>query len=176
MQDPRHDEENHIKNYTGQDAIEKLRDLAEDARICFFTTLIATHPLPTRPMALQKVEDDGTLYFFSAASSNKNHELESDPNVQLFFSNNGSSEYLSVFGKATVSRDRAKIKELWTEWAKAWFQGGADDPDLTLISVYPESIEYWDTKHSKLVSLFKIATSIVTGKTMDDGVEGKLVV
>ncbi len=176
MQDSRHDEENHIQNYTGAEAIQKLKDMAEDARMCFFTTFSTTRPMPTRPMALQGVDEDGTLNFFSAASSNKNHELLENPEVQLYFANNGSSEYLSIYGKATISQDRAKIKELWTDWAKAWFQGGAEDPDLTLIQVKPEVSEYWDTKVSKVVSLIKIAASIVTGKVNDDGVEGKLMI
>ena len=174
MQDPKHDEEGHIKNYEGAEAVKKLKDLAESARICMFTTYTDTRPMPSRPMALQGVDDDGTLYFFSAESSGKNREVEEVPDVQLFFANNGSSEYLSIYGKATISDDREKIKELWSVWAKTWFQGGAEDPDLTLISVKPEACEYWDTKHNKAVQLLKIAASIVTGKTMDDSVEGKL--
>lgn len=174
MQDERHDEKDHIKNYEGPEAIKKLKELAEDARICMFSTFSPPHPPSSRPMALQRVDDDGTLHFFSAASSNKNHELQEDPMAQLFFANTGSNEFLSVYGKAVISQDSEKIKELWTPWAKAWFQGGAEDPDLTLISVTPENCAYWDTKHNKMVSTLKILTSIVTGKVMDDGVEGSL--
>ena len=174
MQDPKHDEPGHIKNYEGAEAIKKLKDLAESARICMFTTYTETHPMPSRPMALQGVDDDGTLHFFSAETSEKNREVENDPYVQLFFANNNSSEYLNIYGKAVISENREKIKELWTPWAKAWFQGGAEDPDLSLISVKPESCQYWDTKHNRMVQLVKIAASIITGKTMDDGVEGKL--
>lgn len=174
MQDSRHDEKDHIKNYSGPEAIEKLKELAEGARICMFSTFTSHHPMPSRPMALQSVDTDGTLHFFSAASSDKNRELKTDPFVQLFFANNGSSEYLNVYGKAVISTNREKIKELWSVWAKTWFQGGAEDPDLTLISVAPQSCEYWDTKHNKMVALVKMAASIVSGKTMDDAVEGKL--
>ncbi|MDQ3016142.1 MAG: pyridoxamine 5'-phosphate oxidase family protein [Bacteroidota bacterium] len=174
MQDSRLDEKDHIQNYTGVEAVKKLKEMAEDARMCFFTTFSDTRPLPSRPMALQGVDEDGTLNFFSAKSSNKNYELHENPAVQLYFANGGSSEYLSVYGKATISQDMAKINELWTAWAKAWFQGGPEDPELTLIQVKPEVSEYWDTKVNKVVSLIKIAASIVTGKVNDDGVEGKL--
>ena len=139
-----------------------------------FTTYTTERPLPSRPMALQAVDADGTLHFFSAANSDKNNQIESDPSVQLFFANGGSSEYLNVFGKATISQNRVKIRELWNMWSKTWFQDGPEDPKLTLISVQPETSEYWDTKHNKMVQLAKIAVSMVSGKTMDDGVEGKL--
>lgn len=174
MQDPRHDEPGHIKDYSGAEAIGKLKELAENARMCIFTTFTSERPMPSRPMALQGVDESGTLYFLSAASSNKNKEIASDPYVQLFFSNEGSSEILSIYGHARVSQDRAKIKEYWNAFAKTWFQGGIDDPEITLISVEPEDTRYWDTKHNKLVAFLKIGASLVTGKTMDDGVEGRL--
>lgn len=169
-----HDEENNVKNLDGKEAIAKLKEIAERARICMFTTFTTARPMPSRPMALQDVDDDGTMHFFSATNSHKNAELKADHDVQLFFENNSSSEYLSVYGKATISQDKEKIKELWTLWAKAWFQDGPEDPKLSLVSVKPITSEYWDTKHNKMISILKIAASIVTGKTMDDGVEGKL--
>ncbi len=169
-----HDEDNNVKNYSGAEAIKKLKELAEDARICMFTTFTTERPLPSRPMALQGVDEDGTLQFFSATNSDKNREIEADAYVQLFFENNSSSEYLHVFGQAVISQNREKIRELWSAWAKTWFQDGPEDPKLSLISVKPQASEYWDTKHNKMVQLIKIAASIVSGKTMDDGVEGKL--
>lgn len=174
MQDPRHDEEGHIENFTGTAAIEKLKALAEDARTCMFTTFTSGKPLPSRPMALQEVDAQGSLWFMSAASSDKNKELAADPSIQLFFGNNSASEYLSIYGTATISQDRAKIKELWNPFIKVWFQEGPDDPDLTLIEVKPEACNYWDTKHNKMVAWAKMAASMIIGKTMDDGVEGKL--
>ena len=169
-----HDEENNIKNLSGQEAIDLLKKIAEGARICMFTTFSENHPLPSRPMALQAVDNDGTLHFLSAVNSDKNAQIVADPYVQLFFENSSASEYLSIYGQATISHDREKIKELWTSWAKAWFQEGPEDPMLTLISVRPDTSSYWDTKHNKMVSLFKIVASMVSGKVMDDGVEGKL--
>jgi general stress protein 26 len=174
MQDSRHDEDNHIKNYSGEEAVKKLKEIAEEARTCMFATFDNPQPLNARPMALQTVDPDGTMHFLSADSSLKNEEIEKVPFVQLFFANTGSSEYLSVYGRAVISKDRAKIKELWNAWIKTWFQEGPDDPEVTLISVTPLQVEYWDTKHNRVVQYLKIAASMVTGKTMDDGVEGEL--
>lgn len=169
-----HDEEDNVKNLAGEEAIKKLKELAEDAKICMFITFTTERPMPCRPMALQKVEADGTLQFLSATSSHKNHQIKNDDEVQLLFANTGSSEYLNIYGQARISKDREKIKELWSPLAKAWFQDGPEDPKISLISVSPISCKYWDTKHNKLVSILKIAAAVVTGKTMDDGVEGNL--
>ena len=179
MQDPRHDEEGHIQHLSGTTALEKLREIADG--ICMFSTFGTdtaqkTGPVPSRPMALQGVDDQGALYFFSAASSNKNKELAANPAVQLFFCKEGPSEYLSLYGTATVSRDQQKIDEYWNPFVKVWFQGGKDDPDLTVIRVQPQQTQYWDTKNNRMVALLKMAASMVTGKTMDDAVEGNLTV
>ena len=169
-----HDEEKNIENLSGKEAISKLKELAERARICMFTTYATSAPMPARPMAVQAVEDDGRMYFFSATDSDKNKEIKRSPQVQLYFANTSSSEYLNVFGNVEISNDRYKIKELWSLWAKAWFQDGPEDAKISLLVFTPTKCEYWDTKHNKMVQLFKIATSIVTGKTMDDSVEGEL--
>ena len=58
--------------------------------------------------------------------------------------------------------------------AKAWFQEGKDDPNLSLIKVTPENAYYWEPKHNKMVTLFKMASSAVTGEQMDIGNQGKL--
>ena len=88
--------------------------------------------------------------------------------------NTSESEYLTVYGTASIVDDRSKIAALWSPMAKAWFQGGKDDPDLTLIKVTPESAYYWEPKQSKMVTLFKMAASAVSGKQMEIGKQGRI--
>ncbi|MEO6730168.1 MAG: pyridoxamine 5'-phosphate oxidase family protein [Ferruginibacter sp.] len=162
------------KNLANQEGIDKLKKLVKAADICMFATNLSSYPLSVRPMSTQDADDEGTLWFFSLASSNKNAELNADNRVQLFYSNMGSSEYLSVSGNAAILRDAQKAKELWSVWVKTWFTEGPDDPELTIIKVEPEQAYYWDTKNNKMVSLLKIMTGAIIGKTMDDSVEGSI--
>ncbi len=165
-----------IENLAQNQAIDKIKEIVKAADIGMFTTALTNFPLNSRPMATQDADDEGNLWFFSEKGSTKNEEIESDNRVQIFYANKSSSEYLSVYGTAEISTDRQKIKELWTPMVKAWFPEGDDDPSITIIKVTPVDVYYWDTKNNKLVSLIKIAAAVVTGKTMDDGVEGKLTV
>jgi general stress protein 26 len=162
------------KNLISRDAIEKIKKLAESADICHFVTALSRVPLSTRPMSTQKVDDDGCIWFMSGKGSTKNREISADSQVQLFYSHQGGSEYMSIFGTAEIVFDREKVAEMWTPIARAWFTGGKDDPAISLIKVTPQEGYYWDTKNNKMVSLVKIAAAIVTGKTMDDGIEGRL--
>ena len=165
-----------IKNLTNREAIDKFKELVAHESTCLFTTNLTQVPLNTRPMGVQKVCDQGNFWFLSAGDSEKNAEILQDSRVQLFFLNTGKYEFLSIYGEATISRDREKIDELWTDIAKAWFEQGKDDPRVTVIKVAPREGYYWDTKDGKLVSLLKIAASAVTGKTLQEGVEGTIAV
>jgi len=162
------------KDLANQEGIEKLKSLIDASNICMFTSNLTHLPLSTRPMGTLEVDDEGNLWFFSQEASNKNFEIKEDERVQLFYSNHSSAEYLSVSGHATVVKDEEKAKKLWSGMMKAWFHDGVDDPSLTMIKVTPDDVYYWDTKNNKMVSLIKIAVGALTGKTMDDGVEGNI--
>lgn len=170
------DTKDNVKDLQNQEAVEKIKALAKSANICMFTTNLSEVPLSSSPMATQEVDDEGSIWFLSSKSSHKNGHIHADPRVQLFYTNTGSSEFLSVYGHATITTDKAEIEKLWTPIVKAWFTEGKDDPDISVIKVTPEETYYWDTKNNKAVSMVKILAAAVTGKTMDDGVQGKLTV
>jgi general stress protein 26 len=164
----------HVQHLEHQDAIEKMKEIVEHTNICLFTTHLEEAPLPTRPMATQKVDEEGNFWFLSDAASRKNFEVKSDSRIQLFYANPSKYEFMTVYGHAVEYKDRQIVEDLWTPVAKAWFKEGKDDPSLTAIMVIPDEAYYWDTKSSKMVALVKILASMVSDRTMDDGVEGKL--
>lgn len=161
------------ENLTNQEAVKKIKELSEKARICMFCTELDRPPANSRPMSLQETDENGNLWFISSETSNKNFEIKEDRNVQLFFMNNGDSEYLSVYGEAFIYTDKVTIEDKWSPMANAWFDG-KDDPNVSIIRVEPKETYYWDTKAGKLVSLISFAAAAITGNKTDnsDGVEG----
>jgi general stress protein 26 len=162
------------ENLTNLKAIKKIKELSESAKICMFCTELETLPINSRPMTLQETDGEGNLWFISSDTSNKNFEIKDDKRVQLFFMNNGDYQYLSIFGTATIYKDKSTIEDKWSPMAKAWFEEGKDDPAVSIIRVEPKESYYWDTKAGKLVSLLNFVANVVTGNTTDnsDGVEG----
>ncbi len=162
-----------ITNLMGGEASKKIKELALGARTCLMMTSLDKRPMTVRPMAIQKVDDAGKIYFLSAKDSEKNIELQLSNEMHLTFSNNSSSEYLSLYGTAEVYRDQKQIDEMYSAFANTWFDG-KDDPNITIIRFSPESGHYWDTKHGKVIQLAGILYGAVTGKETDDGLEGNL--
>jgi general stress protein 26 len=160
------------KSLSDQAAIEKIKELA-DGKICLFCTY-EDGQIVSRPMGTQGIDEDGTIWFFSRKDSEKNEQIDEDSTVHLMYMDTSKQQYLSLSGRARVVIDKKKIEELWSPIAKAWFEQGKDDPELSLLSVTPEEGHYWDTKNGKIISLIKIAVAALTGKQMDGGIEGDL--
>ena len=165
--------EDNFKAFAGEEAIKKLKEMAEDAPICFFCTKIRKgQSFATSPMSVQQIDDDGNFWFLSAGDSHKNEELKTDKSVQLLFQASRYSDFLSIYGKAKIVRTKGRIKELWNPILKAWFTEGENDPRITAIKVTPSEGYYWDTKHGKLVAMLKTLAGAIAGKTFDDSIEG----
>ena len=169
--------EDNRKDLEGKEAIEKIKELTKKNDLCFFCTAMNDgFPMSVRPMSVQEVDDDGNLWFLSAADSHKNQEIKTDHKVQLLFRGTKHSDFLSIEGVATISKDKKKIDELWEPLIKTWFTEGKDDPRITVIKVRPTGGYYWDTKHGNMIAFAKMAIGAMTGKTLDDSVEGTLAV
>lgn len=171
----RNQPEENQKDVMGEEAIEKVKQMVEKAGTCFFCTSIKSgQPFNTRPMAAQKTDDEGNVYFLSASDSKHNAEIEDDPMVQLLFQGSAYDDFLNIYGEATISTDKTVIKELWNPMMKTWFTEGIDDPRITVIQVAAQEGYYWDTKHGKLVSFFKQLVGAAIGQTLDDSIQGTI--
>ena len=165
-------EENH-KDLDSTEAIAKIKALVGSAQSCFFCTAVGTgQSSGTRPMSVQKFDEQGNLWFLSAVDSHKNVEIRADPSVKLFFQASSHSGFLHLDGRASITQDKAKIKELWQPVLKTWFTEGEDDPRISVIKVEPSNGYYWDTKHGIAVAGVKMLIGAIVGKTLDDSIEG----
>jgi general stress protein 26 len=94
--------------------------------------------------------------------------------VHLLFQGSAHSDFLNIYGIATVNDDKEKIKELWEPILKVWFTEGEGDPRISVIKVEPTEGYYWDNKHGNAIAFAKQLVGAAMGKTLDDSIEGKL--
>lgn len=163
--------EHNREDLRGDAAVHKIRELVKQAQNCFFVTAAEGG---ARPMNVREVDARGDLWFLSASDSHLNAELARDPAVRLFFQGSPHSDFLQLTGRATVSTDKTRIKELWEPALKTWFTEGVDDPRITVLRFTPAEGYYWDTKHGGFVAGLKMLVGAAVGATLDDSVEGTL--
>ncbi len=162
------------EKYDRDEQIKKLAEMVKDIEFAMLTTVEPDGSLRSRPMATQKIEFDGDLWFFTRASAPKVDDIEREQNVNASFARPEGQQYVSVSGKARLVRDRAKIEELWNPAYKAWFPEGLDDPDLALLKVSAEKAEYWDGNSSVVAHLVGFVKAVATGTAYHGGENEKI--
>jgi general stress protein 26 len=119
------------------------------------------------PMSAYLERANNAIYFLTDARRHKDEEIARNPNVNLSFADAGDQKYVSVTGTAVVSNDRAKITQLFSTPAKAWWDS-AVDPNIRVLKITPDDAEFWDSPGS-VISYVKMAAAAVTGTRPDLG-------
>jgi general stress protein 26 len=123
--------------------------------------------LRARPMSAYLEREENAIYFLTDARRHKDEEIARNPGVNLSFANASDQKYVSITGTAIVSNDRARIKELFSTPAKAWWNT-ADDPNIRILKITPDDAEFWDSPGS-VISYVKMAAAAVTGSRPNIG-------
>lgn len=156
-----------------EESRKKIRSLVGDIKVAMMITGFDQKPIPAIPMTTKKIDNDGNIWFLSLRNSHHNQNLLQNKQVQLLYSDPSDMEYLSVYGEAEVTTDRAILEDLYEKTDDNWFEE-IDDPNLTAIKVKPEEAYYWDTKTNKYITLLKMGVGAITGNKQDIGEKGKL--
>jgi general stress protein 26 len=150
--------------------LEKFYEMVYDIDTAMMTTRRADGHLRSRAMANQKRATGADLWFVCREDTAKLADLAHDPHINLTYYKDGTREWVSVSGLATVSRDRGKIAELYAEDWKAWFadegdprHGTPDDPRMVLIGVQIHGAEFLEVNKPKPVVLFELIKGWLTG-------------
>ena len=153
-----------MHDHRTHEGAKKLYDLVKDVKFAMMTTVEPDGTLHSRPMYNQEADEHGDFWFFTKLHSPKVEEISKDNQINLSFADPSSQTYVSISGKAEVSRDKSKINEKWSEGLRTWFPGGKDDPEVALIRVHPQEGEYWDSPSSTLIHLYGYVKATVTGE------------
>ena len=166
--------------------IEELYELIEEMEIAILTTRRPDGRLVSRPMATQARSEGADLWFVTDIETHKVDELTAEPQVNVAYLNPRSMEWVSVSGRARLTDDAEKIRELYRPDWRAWFpegggageDGGPADPRLLLIAVDAESVAYMKNDKPRPVVLFEVVKGLITGEQPDVGrmehIEGDL--
>lgn len=142
---------------TKQNHISRVWDVIEKARVGMLTTKFGGG-LRARPLEARADRDAGIIWFVTDVRGAKDDEIGADHEIGLvFFIDESDRAYLSITGRAVVTRDTAKTKAIWKTTDDIWFPGGPDDPNVRLLRIEPVTAELWDGPSSAAVAVFEFA-------------------
>jgi general stress protein 26 len=148
----------------------KITSLLKDFRFGMFTTLDGGKPV-ARPFTIQEVEPGGDLWFLVSRQSTAVHQLSADSRAGVALSSNDS--WVSLTGTAEVVDSQERVDTYWSPVVEAWFPGGKEDPEITVLKFSPEGGEYWDTPGSRVATAIAFVRAKVTGEPLE-GDSGKV--
>ena len=141
-------------------------EMARDVRFCMFGNWDGSRQ-QLRPLSSMPDREAGVIRFLVSARTSAGWPLVQYPTVSLSYADPGAGNYLAMVGTARLDNDRARIAELWSPFAKAWWDS-PEDPDIRLLTVHPERAEIWDGP-SVLVSAAIMLGASLTGGRPDLG-------
>ncbi|GAA1128228.1 pyridoxamine 5'-phosphate oxidase family protein [Citricoccus alkalitolerans] len=126
------------------DPVKTLLEKTEKAGVAMLATTDADGRIFSRPMAIQEIEEDHTIWFITRVSTPKIGEVSGSQPVNVSVAERGF--WASIAGTATVEGDMERKKRYWSKVTEAFFgESKPEDPDIVLLKVTPESGEYWDS-------------------------------
>ncbi len=137
-------------------------------RTAMLTLRDSTGSMSARPLTPLEMDVDGQFWFMVSRHSLAAEFASGDQAVNLAFSDEGKSLYVSIAGSGRLLDDMTRKVALWSAMARPWFSG-AEDPDLVLLRVQPHRIELWDGPNSSVMRALALATSVAAGRPIGLG-------
>ena len=158
-----------------ENTIHRIWHIIEKVGICMMTTRFEGG-LRARPLEARPDRDENIIWFLTDRRGLKDDEIQAHPEVCLTFVYPTEKVYLSVTGRAFVTTDSCRAKELWNEEQQAWWPGGPADPNLLVMRVELDQAEMWDGPASSTVAAFEFARARLTGTKPNLGENRKVTV
>lgn len=158
-----------------QDDIERIWKILDGNSIGMLTTAFAGG-LRSRPLDARPDKNTGEIFFLTDVRGLKDDEVKASPDVCFTVTDKDHNIYLSITARASVTRDTAKAKEIWNKNDDIWWKGGAEDPNVRVMTLAPVRAELWDGPSSKLVAAYEFAKARLTGEKPFAGENTKKVV
>jgi len=90
-------------------------------------------------------DDDFMVYVATNTSSKKRKDIEANPRVGLYYCRPTEFLGMSLVGDVEIVGDAATKEAVWADGWERYFPttGRPDDPDYTLLRLYPKSARGW---------------------------------
>jgi general stress protein 26 len=143
----------------------QLQDLVGGMRTAMLTSIEPDGALRSRPLTVQRVDEDGTIWFLVTTSS---EWLSTEHLAQCNVAFLSDDAWVSATGGAALVQDRAVLDDLGDPVSNSWFT--SDDPPAAL-RVDVEFADWW-TAEGKLRRLVDMGRAAFRDTQPDVGDRG----
>jgi general stress protein 26 len=153
----------------------RVWDILEKNSIGMLTTHGA-QGLRARPLDARPDRDAGLILFVTDVRGLKDDEIEADARIGFTVIDSDDNAYLSITGRATVTRDSITAAKIWKATDDVWWPDGPRDRNVRVLSIEPIKAELWDGPASRLIAAYEFAKARLTGEKPKLGENRKVTV
>ena len=144
-----------------------LEDLVDAGDVLMLTS--SFDGLRSRPVTCAEVSGDRLAFLVGIGTEWVDTLDRAEPAmgavVGLSAADKRATRYASFTGRARVVQDESRAQELWSPFAKGFFEG-PDDPALRVLEVDVVDGEWWDGPSTGLGRLVALVGSAVSGRPL----------
>jgi general stress protein 26 len=153
----------------------RVWDILEKSSVGMLTTH-GSQGLRARPLDARPDRETGVIQFVTDLRGLKDDEIEADARVCFTVIDTGDNAYLSITGRAAVTRDNIAAAKIWKKTDDVWWPDGPGDRNVRVLTIEPVTAELWDGPASKLVAAYEFAKARMTGEKPNLGENRKVTV
>lgn len=148
--------------------IDKIREMIKDVKYAMMTTITSEGHLHSCPMTTSETSLGAKeIWFIGDKTSEAVANIKNSKQVNLSYVSQQDKDYVSINGVAELVEDKDKLDELWSPVYNAFYEHGKEDPDVQLIKIVPNGVEYWISGNSVLNAVKMAAAAVQDGKTAE---------
>ena len=87
--------------------------------------------------------DDLMIYVSTNTSSSKIRQIKADPRVSIYYCNPKQFRGVMLAGDIEIVDDSKVKKALWNDGWERYYPDGVDDPDYTVLRLFPKRAAGW---------------------------------
>lgn len=91
----------------------------------------------------QRQENEFVIFISTNTSSTKVAQIKNNPAINVYFCDTDDFKGFMLGGKAEILNDRKLKHEIWLDWWTRYYREGVDDPDYTIIRLFPKQGRFY---------------------------------
>ncbi len=160
-----------------------MADQAETAKQRFFEVVSDTRAVMLgvehstqhfQPMDPQVDDENGSIWFFTRKSTDLVAAVGQGARAHMIVVGDDHDFHACCTGALRQNLDADKLEKFWSQSVSAWYEGGKDDPDLTMLHFVPDNAAVWISATTGIAFAWEIVKANVTDGTPDAGWRGHI--
>ncbi|OLP44103.1 pyridoxamine 5'-phosphate oxidase family protein [Rhizobium oryziradicis] len=121
-----------------------------------------------QPMAPYSDPTTNTVWFFTKTDSELAMSIRPGSRAHFCVIGKNHDYHACLGGVIELRKDQAKIDEHWSSIVEAWYEGGKNDPTLTMLAMHVDDAEIWASTGNPLKFGWEIAKANFDDSKMPD--------